>query len=97
MERLHRPLDSLSTLDIPLGHLGAAEISLFGVLKFVLLIAAVYYVSGLIRRLTVERLLARTDLDMGLRLGIGSVLRYALLIIGFLLIAQNMGIDLHPM
>jgi len=94
MERWHRPLDSLSTLDIPLGHLGAAEISLFGVLKFLLLVAAVYYVSGLIRRLTVERLLARTDLDMGLRLGIGSVLRYALLIIGFLLIAQNMGIDL---
>jgi small-conductance mechanosensitive channel len=94
MERFHRPLDALADLNIPLGHLGNAEITLFGVLKFVLLVAAVYYVSGLIRRLTVDRLLARTDLDMGLRLGIGSVLRYALLVIGFLLIAQNMGIDL---
>src|SRR5262245_23946878 len=94
MERLHRPLDSLSALDIPLGHLGGTEISLFGVLKFAILIIAVYYVSGLMRRLAVNRLLVHTDLDIGLRLGIGAVLRYTLLVIGFLLIAQNMGIDL---
>lgn len=94
MERLPPATDWLAALDIPLGHLGATELSLLGVLKFILLVTAVFYLSGLARRWTVNRLLARTDLDPGLRLGIGAVLRYALLIIGFLLIAQNMGIDL---
>jgi small-conductance mechanosensitive channel len=63
-------------------------------LQFTLLVAALFYVSGLVRRWTVNRLLARTQLEPGVRLGIGAVLRYVLLIIGFLAIAQTMGINL---
>ena len=91
---MERALASLAALDIPLGRLGTTEVSLFGLLQFVLLVVALFYVSGLVRRWTVNRLLVRAELEPGVRLGIGAVLRYALLIIGFLVIAQTMGINL---
>lgn len=94
MEGLKQALDSLAALNVPLGHLGTTEVSLFGVLQFVLLVAALFYVSGLVGGWTANRLLARTELEIGVRLGIGAVLRYGLLILGFLVIAQTMGINL---
>ncbi len=91
---MERALASLASLDIPLGHIGPTEVSLFGVLQFALLVAALFYLSGLVSRWTTNRLLAHSELDAGVRLGIGTVLRYGLLILGFLVIAQTMGINL---
>lgn len=70
------------------------DVTLFGVLQFLLLIAALVYVSALVRLWTVNRLLARTHLEPGVRQTIGAVVRYLILIVGFLAIVQTLGINL---
>ena len=94
MALLDRAETALAGLDLHLVRIGGTDVSLLGLLLFGLLVAALFYVSGLVRRWAVNRLLARTELEAGVRQGIGAVLRYALLIIGFLVIAQTLGINL---
>ena len=48
----------------------------------------------MVQRLITDRLLSRTRLDFGARHAVGTIARYVLLLIGFLVIVQSAGINL---
>lgn len=87
----------LRALDVHLISIGDTSITVSSALKLVLLLVALLWVAGWLRRLVVERALTRTQLDLGTRQAIGSIVRYVVLVIGVVLIVQNAGIDLSAL
>ena len=74
--------------------LGNARITPLSILSIIVLIIGLFYLSSKLRSLPLGRLLARTRLDQGAQQTIGTLIRYVVLFVGFLIIFQTVGIDL---
>jgi small-conductance mechanosensitive channel len=83
-----------STLDIKLAHLGTTPVTLEALLKLLILLLLLFYLSGKLRSLIADRLLSHTKMEMGARQAVGSIVRYLVVVIGFVVILQTAGIDL---
>ncbi len=83
-----------SILNYPLLKLGGAVISLWTFVYFILLLVLLFYMAGKLRSWIVKSILIRTNLDLGARQAIGSIARYLTILIGLLVVAQTVGIDL---
>ncbi|NJD38841.1 MAG: mechanosensitive ion channel [Geobacter sp.] len=83
-----------STLDIKLAHLGTTPVTLEALLKLLILLLLLFYLSGKLRSLIADRLLSHTKMEMGARQAVGSIVRYLAVVIGFVVILQTAGIDL---
>jgi small-conductance mechanosensitive channel len=83
-----------NALNYNLFALGDAKITPLSVLYLVLLSAALIYLSRKIKTLLLSRILQRTSLDIGAQQAIGTITRYLVLFVGFLIILQTVGINL---
>jgi small-conductance mechanosensitive channel len=92
LERWLQPLRAL--LEAPLLSIGEARVTLWSIFYIVALVVALFWLARRAQGWISEGLLARSALDRGTRLAIGAVSRYALLLIGLLVIVQTAGIDL---
>jgi len=87
-------LQQLREFDIALFTLGGAPFTVSSVVKVIVLFVALVWFSGAMRRWTVSRALRHTHLDEGTRQAAGSIVRYLVLIVGLVLILQNVGVNL---
>lgn len=95
MKNLQQWLDQIrSLLEFPLIRLGDAQITLRTFIYFIILLAILFWVAGKLRSLLINRILVRTNLKLGARQAVGSITRYLVLLVGFLIILQTAGIDL---
>jgi small-conductance mechanosensitive channel len=98
MEALREFLVQLRAwLDIPLLPIGGTRFTLWMLLYLVVLFALLIYVTGKLKAWMVERLLARTRIDIGVRQAVGSIFRYVIVAIGFMIILQTAGINLSAL
>jgi small-conductance mechanosensitive channel len=74
--------------------LGQSYVTPAGIMYFIVLMIVLIFLSGRLKKLLVATLLTRTPLQQGARLAIGTITRYLLLFIGFVVILQTVGIDL---
>ncbi len=74
--------------------LGDAKITPLSIIYVILLSILLIYLSKKVKDILVGRLLKQTKLDVGAQTAIGTILRYAILLVGFLIILQTVGIDL---
>uniref|UniRef100_A0A831U159 Mechanosensitive ion channel n=1 Tax=Geobacter metallireducens TaxID=28232 RepID=A0A831U159_GEOME len=81
-------------LQMPLLKLGGAPVTLWAILQLVVLVALLFYLSGKLRTWMVEQFLTRTRMELGARQSTGSIIRYTIIAIGFIIILQTAGIDL---
>ncbi|HJV35922.1 mechanosensitive ion channel family protein [Geomonas sp.] len=70
------------------------EVTVLTLVYLIIFSVLLFYLSAKLRRWTEEKLLTRTRLDLGARQAVGAILRYLIVIIGFLVILQTAGIDL---
>lgn len=95
MEELRRLLDPVKEfLATPLADLGGSPVTIWTLLQLIVLVVLLFVFSGLLRSWVVEKLLTRTRMETGARQATGSILRYAVITIGFIVILQTAGIDL---
>ncbi len=94
METWHFDAAALDRLNIHLFNVGGAAISLYTLLWMLALSLALLSFARWVRAWTVDRLLGHTHLDVGTRQAMGSIVRYAVLVVGFLSIVQAAGINL---
>src|SRR5438105_9799998 len=80
--------------DYPLLKVGGSQITLWAFLSFLVLLWLLFYLSGKLRHWLVNRLLAKSKLDVGARQAVGAITRYVVLLVGFLVILQTVGINL---
>ncbi len=74
--------------------LGDAKITPLSILYILLFSLVLIYVSTKLRDLLIRKLLKKTRLDVGAQTAVGTIVRYVVLLIGFLIIIQTVGIDL---
>ena len=81
-------------LDIPLIALGETTITLWNVVYLLGFLLLVIWGSGLLRRLLVRALERGGKVEAGIAQSVGTIVRYALVLIGLLVIVQTAGINL---
>jgi small-conductance mechanosensitive channel len=81
-------------LNVPVTTLGKTDITLWTILYFIVLTFLLFYVTGKLRKWIVYKLLAKSKIDLGVRVAAGSIFRYIVLFIGFIIVLQTVGIDL---
>ena len=74
--------------------LGNAKITPLSILYILLFSFVLLYLSRKMRDLLIRKLLKKTRLDVGAQTAIGTIVRYVVLLVGFLIIIQTVGIDL---
>ena len=74
--------------------LGEAKITLLSFIYLIVFSILLFWVSRKLRDLLTNRILARTHLDIGAQTAIGTITRYFILFLGFLVIMQTVGINL---
>lgn len=75
-------------LEIPILKLGGAPVTLWAIIQLVVLVALLFYLSGKLRTWIVEQFLTRTRMELGARQATGSIIRYTIIAIGFIVIPQ---------
>lgn len=84
-------------LEIPLLPIAGSRFTLWMALHLLFLAILLIYATGKLKIWLVEGLLARSRVDVGVRQAIGSIFRYSLIAIGFMIILQTAGIDLSAL
>lgn len=74
--------------------LGEARITPLSIIYFIIVFVLLIWVSKKLKNLLIDRLLKNTRLDVGVQEAIGTISRYVVLIVGFVVILQSLGIDL---
>lgn len=83
-----------NVLNYNLFALGNAKITPLSLIYLVCVAILLIYLSGKLKKLLITRLLKRTMMDTGAQDAVGTIARYIVLVIGFLIIIQSVGIDL---
>lgn len=81
-------------LEVPLIRLGATRLTLWNMIYLIVLTYLLFFISGKLRKWVAGQLLSRARMEPGARLAAGSIVRYAVISIGFVIILQTAGIDL---
>jgi small-conductance mechanosensitive channel len=84
----------LDLLNYQLFPLGQSKVTPMGVITFAVMMLVLIVISGKLKKLLVGHLLARTPLQPAARTAIGTITRYLILFVGFVIILQVVGIDL---
>ncbi len=81
-------------LEYPFLRIGETDLTLARVGYFILLIVALFWVVRLLKRWLINRFLARSRMDLHARQAAGTLFGYVVLLLGFMVILQTVGIDL---
>ncbi|MBD8487832.1 mechanosensitive ion channel [Echinicola sp. CAU 1574] len=77
--------------------LGESKLTIGLIIALVFSIFVLIIVTEWIKKFIVNKLLTRYHMDLGTRQSVGTIIRYVLLIGGFVIIVQNTGIDLSAL
>ncbi|HEU4622404.1 MAG TPA: mechanosensitive ion channel domain-containing protein [Burkholderiaceae bacterium] len=87
-------LTTLRTYDVRLFNLGQSQINVSTLIGVALGIVLLFVLAGWLRRWLINRLLAHTSLDEGAREAVATLVRYVVIVVGFMFVMQSAGIDL---
>jgi small-conductance mechanosensitive channel len=81
-------------LNNPITQIGSTELTIGSLVYFILLLFLLFYLTGKIKKWVVYKLLAKSKIELGVRIAVGTILRYIVLVVGFIIVLQTIGIDL---
>ena len=81
-------------LNLPITQIGTTELTLWSIVYFLLLVFLLFYLTAKIKKWVVYKLLANSKIELGVRIAVGTILRYIVLVIGFIIVLQTIGLDL---
>ncbi len=84
-------------LSVPVISVGKTEITLWIIVYFFFLTVILFYVTGKLRKWVVYKLLAKSKIDLGVRIATGTIIRYIILAIGLIIVLQTVGLDLSTL
>jgi small-conductance mechanosensitive channel len=84
----------ISFLNVPLFSLGGSTITIWVIIYLVIIMILLVYVTAKLKNLIIHKLLAKSSIEIGVRVAVASLVRYIILFIGFIVILQTAGIDL---
>lgn len=84
-------------LKVPLFTLGGSQITLWTLIYLLVLFALLVYLTKKLHKVLVYQLFAKSRIDLGTRVAVGSIIRYIILTAGFIVILQTVGINLSSL
>ncbi len=84
-------------LNIPLFSLGNSQFTFWSVIYIILMVFLLFYLTDKMRRGIVQGLQKKKNIGIGISEATGSIIRYVVISIGFLMILQSAGIDLSAL
>lgn len=90
-------LDVLSIFTYDFTMLAGVPISIWSLIQFFTFVFLLFFLTGKFNKLLVNKILARYNLDIGVRQSIGTITRYILIILGMYVIVTAAGINLNAL
>lgn len=87
--------DFIKILNVPLFSVGKSTITIWTFSYLSVLLVILYYVTIKLNKIIVYKVLAKSKIDLGVRVAVGTIIRYTVLTVGFIVIIQTMGINLN--
>jgi len=87
----------VDALSIPLFKMGDATFTLWMLLYLILATVILAIAASALNKLIAYRLLAKSRIELGVRIAIGSIIKYLVLVVGFVVILQTAGINLSSL
>ncbi|MDQ7818861.1 MAG: mechanosensitive ion channel [Melioribacteraceae bacterium] len=84
-------------LSVPVFSVGTSTITLWTLSYLLVLIAVLYYIIKKLNKIIVYKVLAKSKIDLGVRVAVGTIIRYVILTLGFIIIMQTVGINLSSL
>ncbi len=84
-------------LDLPIAEIGKTHLTLWSIIYLILLIFILLFVTAKLKKWVVYKLLEKSKIELGVRIAVGTIVRYLILILGFVIIMQTEGIDLSAL
>ena len=84
-------------LSVPVFSLGNSNITLWTLVYLTVLFLLLYFATTRLFKYVVYKFLSKSKIDLGVRVAIGSILKYLILTIGFIVIIQTVGINLSSL
>ncbi|MHB9040544.1 MAG: mechanosensitive ion channel family protein [Melioribacteraceae bacterium] len=81
-------------LNIRLFDIGHTSITLWTFIYFVFLAWLLFFITSKLKKWMVYKVLAKSKIELGVRLAVGTIIRYGFLILGLVIAVQTVGIDL---
>ena len=81
----------------PLFTLGTSNISLSTIIYFFLAFILLFYLASKMKKLLINRVLTKADMNIGLRESIGMITKFIIILVGSIIIIQSAGIDLSAL
>ncbi len=78
-------------------NIGNTEVTLWTLVYFIFFTFLLFYVTGKIKKWIIYKLLANSKIELGIRIAVGTILRYAVLVLGVIIVMQTAGIDLSAL
>ncbi|MBN1446467.1 MAG: mechanosensitive ion channel, partial [Bacteroidetes bacterium] len=98
MEHIESFLDEIIRfLRIPLFSIGETRVTLWTIVYLIVLTFLLFYLTSKLNRLLIYKVMAKSRIELGKRIAVGSFIRYVVLTIGFVIILQTAGIDLSTL
>lgn len=82
------------TINEPFFQLGNFNLTIWSVFYLLVLLFLLFFVTSKIRNWIVFKALAKSSIELGVRIAVGTIVRYVAVLIGLFIILQTLGIDL---
>ncbi len=87
-------IDVKDFLSIHLIDIGNTSITLWTLLYFIFLAWILFFITARLRKWMIYNLLSKSKVELGVRLAVGTIIRYGILILGLIIVIQTVGINL---
>lgn len=95
MDELKKIIDEvINFLSVPVFSIGTSGITLWTIIYLIFFLGLLYYLTTKANKIIVYKVLAKSKIELGVRIAVGSILRYVVLTVGFIIILQTVGINL---
>ena len=84
-------------LDTPIAEIGKTHLTLWSIIYLSLAVFLLIYLTAKLRKWIVYKILEHSKIDLGVRIAVGTIVRYGVLVLGFIIIMQTAGIDLSAL
>lgn len=81
-------------LSIRLFDIGNTSITLWTFIYFVFLAWLLFFITAKLKKWIVYKVLSKSKIELGVRLAVGTIIRYGFLILGLVVVVQTVGINL---
>ncbi len=90
-------IDIKAFFDVHLFTIGDTSVTLWTLIYFALLTFLLFFITAKLKKWLVYKVLANSKIELGVRVAVGTIFRYLVLVLGLIVVMQTVGINLSTL